>query len=149
SRTGADMRLATSHLIAMVVVTLTTQAQADKFTFTDLDGETKTVEARLAGTGQGAVALELDDGSWKLVSDGVLQTRQPGEDPPPISTQEMADRLADQFTPELFEYRIADPYVIGLVLAAPLDDPGRARLKKFFGKATSFVQAIDRVFTKF
>jgi hypothetical protein len=142
------MRYAAS-LIAVALLAFPARAQADKFTFTDLDGVKKTVEARLAGTGQGAVALEMDDGSWKMVSDGVLQTRQPGEDPIPITAQEMADRLAEQFTPELFEYRIADPYVIGLVLAAPLDDLGRSQLKKFFGKATSFVQSVDRVFTKF
>jgi Protein of unknown function (DUF1570) len=124
-------------------------ASADKFTFTDLDGQSRTVEARLAGTGRGAVALELDDGEWKIVSDGVLTTREPGEDPIPLNSQQMADRLAERFSPERFEYRIADPYVVGLVLAAPLDEPARAQLRKFFGKATSFVQSIDRVFTRF
>jgi hypothetical protein len=143
------MPLAAPYRIALVIIALSLPARADTFTFTDLDGETKTVDARLAGTGQGAVALELDDGTWKMVSDGVLTTRQPGADPTPISAQEMADRLSERFTPELFEYRIADPYVIGLVLAAPLDASARLQLKKFFGKATSFVQAIDRVFTRF
>jgi hypothetical protein len=150
ARIGQELDMCrAASLIALILLTLTARAPADKFTFIDLDGVKKTVEARLAGTGQEAVALEMDDGTWKLVSDGVLQTRQPGEDPTPISAQEMADRLAEQFTPELFEYRIAEPYVIGLVLAAPLEEPGRAQLKKFFGKATSFVQSIDRVFTKF
>lgn len=136
-------------LVLTLLGTLAPTVRADKFTFTDLDGETKTVDARLAGSGKGAVLLETDDGQWKVVSDGVLQTRQPGDDPVPLTPQQMADRLTERFTPELFEYRISDPYVIGLVLSAPLDPVGKTKLKKFFGKATAFVQAIDRVFTKF
>ena len=134
---------------AMLVSFAIPDLRADEFTFTGLDGQTKTVHARLAGTGQGAVALETDDGQWTLVSDGVLQTRRPGDDPVPISAQEMADRLSQRFTPELFEYRVAEPFVVGLVLAAPLETQGKTRLERFFVKATSFVQSIDRVFTRF
>ncbi len=124
-------------------------AAGDEFTYVDEKGKQRTVQARLAGTGQGILALELDDGRWEPVLEAGVVSRKPTDDPEPISTEEMARRLEKRFSKPLFVSRIADPYVVGLVLMAPLDEDARPRAERFLDKATTFLQSIDRVFTRF
>ena len=124
-------------------------AWGDTFTYTDEAGQEQTIDARLAGAGQGAFALELADGSWRIVPESAVTQRSPGEDPQPISAEELAEQLETKFTPELFRYEVSDNFVVGLVLTAPLDEAGAMRLTTFFEKATRFMATIDRVFTRF
>lgn len=122
---------------------------ADEFTYFDADGTKETVSARLAATGEGFLVLELDDGRWKLIPEAAVSERIPGNDPEPVTCSEMADRLAGIFTPELFRFRVDDPFVIGVVLTAPLEDESKPRLDRFFDKAVSLMQSVDRTYSKF
>ncbi|MGD9854970.1 MAG: DUF1570 domain-containing protein [Planctomycetaceae bacterium] len=124
-------------------------ATADEFTFKDAQGETQTLHARLAGSGEGLFALELEDGRWELVEESAIVSRKPSDDPVPITADQMAKRLEEKFTAPLFEYRVAAPYVVGVVLTAPMDEETRPRVDRFLDKATTFMQSIDRMFTRF
>ncbi len=123
--------------------------RADVFTYVDHEGDRQVVTARLAGTGSGAMVLELDDGQARVIPAAAVQSRTPGEDPAPISATEMAQRLEERFTPERFRYRIAQPFVVGLVLTAPLEGDGQSRLDRFFDNAAGFMSSIDDVFERF
>ncbi len=121
----------------------------DEFTYVNEQGKKRTIHARLAGAGQGILALELDDGRWEPVLETAVESRKPTDGPEPVSTEEMARRLEKRFSKPLFVSRMADPYVVGLVLMAPLDEDAQPRAERFLDKATSFLQSIDRVFTRF
>lgn len=136
-------------LLSLCLCLFAFPALGDTFTYTDEDGAEQTVEARLAGAGQGAFALELADGSWRIVPETAVTQRAPAADPQPISAEEIARQLELQFTSELFRYEISGNFVVGLVLTAPLDEAGVMRLTSFFEKATRFMETIDRVFTRF
>lgn len=136
-------------LLAILLSLVAVPASADTFTYTDDAGQEQTVEARLAGAGQGAFALELADGSWRIVTEAAVKRRVPGADPQPISPEGLAGQLEERFTPELFRHAVSGNFIVGLVLTAPLDEAGDERLTDFFDKATRFMESIDRVFTRF
>ncbi|MCA9110317.1 MAG: DUF1570 domain-containing protein [Planctomycetaceae bacterium] len=142
-----------SHLrvlfVIVVLSSLTSNGQSDEFTYVDAEGKEQTVNARLAGIGQGFLALEQDDGRWRLVSEESVSKRVPGDDPTPLTAEAMAERLAETFTPELLKVRIEDPCVVGVVLTAPLPKESAERMEKFLDKAMSLMQSVDRVFTTF
>lgn len=137
----------TAVCIALCLVPATTFA--DTFTFIDENKNERSEEARLAGTTRGWLALEFDDGHIELIRETAVKTRTPGPDPKPVTPQVMADRLEERFTKELFRYDIEKNYVIGFVLAAPLENAAAARLKGFFAKAGRFMNTVERNFTNF
>ncbi len=122
---------------------------ADRFTYVDRQGQQQSVDARLAGTGAGMLALERADGQYEIVPAAAVKSRVPGDDPVPITPAEMAQQLEERFGAERFRYRIGEPCVVGLVLTAPLADDGLTRLDRFFNNAAGFMQSIDRVFSNF
>ena len=123
--------------------------RADEFQYTDRDGQPQRVHARLAGQGDGFFALELDDGRWKLVAEGALQERIPGPDPTPIRADEMAARLEQRFTKDLFQYRVSGNVVVGIVLMAPLGAENTPKLENFLDRAVSFMESVDSTFGRF
>ena len=72
-------------------------AFADTFEYVDEEGKDQTVEARFYGEGQGAIALELGDGSLLIIPQAALKKRTPGDDPTPMTPQGMLTRLEDEF----------------------------------------------------
>ncbi|MBX3440504.1 MAG: hypothetical protein KF861_23645, partial [Planctomycetaceae bacterium] len=133
----------------LAVALLQGSSVADEFSYTDAKGELRTVQARLAGAGAGIFALELDDGQWMMVEQSAVSSRKPAEDPAPIDAPEMARRLEKRFTAPLFVSRVADPFVVGVVLQAPLEEGDHPRVDRFLQKATTFLQSIERMFNKF
>lgn len=145
------MRPSPRLLVAFCLMSLLASSTsfADTFTYVTAENEEKTVEAKLAGTTRGWLALEFDDGHIELISENAIKKRVPGEDPEPITPEEMAKRLEVRFTPELFRYHIEGNYVIGFVLAAPLEPVAASRLKGFFAKAGRFMNTVERNFERF
>ncbi|GAB4152830.1 MAG: hypothetical protein Tsb009_28890 [Planctomycetaceae bacterium] len=123
---------------------------ADEFTIRTSDRKTITLQARLAGSAQGTLALELPDGQIQLVAQGNVTKRTPGEDPKPITHEQMADRLKQEFGGEkLFRSYIQKPFVIGLVLSSPLKKKEELRCKSFLKKAGRFMRNVERTFISY
>ena len=69
-------RILKATLISLVSMAFTANSVvADKFTLTGRRGETIELEARLAGSGQGTTALELNSGRYLLVPEAAIQDR--------------------------------------------------------------------------
>ncbi|MDA0283099.1 MAG: hypothetical protein O3B86_07065, partial [Planctomycetota bacterium] len=88
---------------------------AARFEYINEQGTLQVVDARLYGEGQGAIALELADGSLSIIPQEALKTRTPGDDPVPMTPQQMLARLESEFGAELFRGRVQKQYVVGVV----------------------------------
>ena len=124
-------------------------ATADEFRYVDEDGKVVDVEARLYGTGQGAIALELGDGSLRIIPQGAVQKRVLGPDPTPMAPQAMLQRLKDEFGEEKFRGTVHGQYVIGVVLTAPLPKTSEGRVQTNLRKAARYMVGIAAKFKRF
>lgn len=124
-------------------------ARADQFRYIDEDGKTVEVEARLYGTGQGAIAMELGDGSLRLVPQEAVQKRVPGNDPKPMAPEAMLERLTDEFGKDKFRGTVIGQYVVGVVLTAPLPKSSEGRVQTNLKKAARYMRGIEAKFKRF
>eukprot|EP00913_Durusdinium_trenchii_P023395 g21973.t1 len=124
-------------------------ARADEITYRDMDGKTVTVSARIAGSGQGQMALELADGSMRLIPEGAMTKRVPADPPKPITHEQMAEKLKKQFGEKLVRTYIDKPFVIAVVLGAPLESKNERRCEAFLKKGGRYLGAMERVFKAF
>lgn len=122
---------------------------ADTFEYVDENGRLQTVEARFYGEGQGAIALELADGSLTVIPQGALRKRVPGDDPVPVTPQELMARLENEFGPDRFRGRVAEPYVVGVVLTSPLPKSSERRVSASLLKSARYMRGIESVFQRF
>jgi hypothetical protein len=120
--------------------------RADTFTYLDQDATPRTVEARLAGSGQGAHALEKADGELLIVPQSVVRDRKPGDDPEPITTDGMIALLEDRFGKDVLRTQVHKPFIVGLVLAGPLEKRAETRVRGFLQKAGRFMKNVEKVF---
>ncbi len=129
--------------------------QADLFTYVDESGQTVTLEAVLYGSGKSRGemlhALLKPDGSIKLVPQGKIQKRVLKAAPKPLTVKEMSEVLSKKFGAEKFRYHLQSPFLVGIVLAAPLDGSDRTelRVKSFLEKAGRFLQNVEVIFETF
>ncbi|MBM80433.1 MAG: hypothetical protein CMJ78_07560 [Planctomycetaceae bacterium] len=86
------------YAAALCITVCIPQAQADEFTLTDGRGGKIKVEARLAGSGQGAQALKLASGRLLLVPDQAIEERVKGDDPTPWTVRQMSEELTTHGT---------------------------------------------------
>lgn len=132
----------------LIALVMCSTLRADTFTYLD-DDKQIAVEARLAGEGQGAFALELADGELRLIPQGAVQKREPGEDPEPVKPEEIVARMKERFGGELFRGIAEGQYAIGLILAEPLPKQYENRSGIFLKKAAKFFKSVEGVFLGF
>ena len=106
-------------------------ARADKFVYRDKDDKRLEVEARVIASGQGVGVLELADGQYRVVPSGAVEKRERAEGPEPMTPDQIAAALAKEFGAERFRSSIQAPFVMGLVLAAPLPRGTESRAANF------------------
>ena len=138
--------------LLIVVVGLTgglKSARADTFTFIAQDGQREEVEARLYAIGGGAMALELADGSMKLIPEAAVMKRVPGQDPEPTTPAAKLAALKEKYGAEKFRGIVAGNYVIGVVLMAPLPKSSEKRVEMRLKKAAAYMQNIETNFAVF
>jgi hypothetical protein len=126
--------LATTFWLAPAIV------RADKFVYRDQQNKSVEVEARLAGSGQGVMILECDDGQYRLVPEAAIVKREVGEGPVPLTHEEMAARLQERFGADFFRSYVREPFVLGLVLSSPLPKSSESRARAFLGKVATFMK---------
>lgn len=139
--------------IAALTLLITVSAFADEFTFRNEANEAVTIEARLAGSGQGVLALELANGGMLLVPELAVQKRVEKEPPKPLSHEQIEKNLRDKFVDGRVLTLVDEPYVLALVTRrAEFDErtlkkkqAALSKLARLFGsletKFRSFVRA--------
>ncbi len=128
---------------------LASHTAADEFTILDDRGKTVTVEARLAGTEQGLTVLERRDGRWEIVPNAQVRDRKPGDGPVPITPDEMLDNFRKEFGEDRVRGLSEPPFLVVLVLAAPLPKSAEVRVTGLLKKAGRFLKTVERVFDEF
>ncbi len=140
-----------SRCLSLLVLAslLAARAAADTFVYLDEDGKTVTLPAKLVGEGQGAFALELPDGELRLIPQGAVRSREPGDDPKPISPKDALERLKEKFGADNVRGQSDSAYAICLVLSEPLPKQFESRAAGFLKKAAKFFKTVESVFLEF
>ncbi len=124
---------------------------ADEITVLDDAQQQVTVDARWAGEGKGAVALERRDGRWELVPKARVVGRVPHDVPPPLTLDETAERVRAEFDPARLVSVIEAPYVLFLITENPVaNDKKRVRFwEKKLREAGGFLKGTQKSFQEF
>lgn len=133
----------------MLCLLSNSDARADKFTYRNEANKQVEVEAKLYATGQGLMALEKADGAIDLVPETAVMQRVPGRDPEPISATEMLKTLEDEFGKDNFRGIVSEPYVVGVVLMAPLPKASEKKVELALKKSAGYMKSIELTFSNF
>ncbi len=133
----------------MLLLGGTTVVRADEFTIIDEQGVESTFEAELAGSDDEWHALALADGQYKLVPQAAVRKRVSKEGPTPLTPQQIAKELEEEYGADNFRYGVLGNYVVGLVLATPLPKSSEGRAKLVLDRATRFMKQVETAFATF
>ena len=141
-------------LLVLIAITLAvpSPAAADTFTVRDDKGQEQTFEARLHGSDADVLLLERPTGRIEIVPNQRIVSREPGDDPTPVTGEEMLDELQKRFggdDGDRFIGSVSEPFVVGIALQAPLEKRARGRALALLKKATTFLHSLQRSFDKF
>ena len=146
------MRLQAVLLVLLPAIAITLaprRSNADLFVYKDESGKSMEVEARLVGSGRGAMVLEMAAGQYRIIPEGAVEKREIKDGPEPLDEKEVAAQLQKRFGEDLFRSITRDPFVIGLVLAAPLPKNSESRAQNFLNQAAKFMKTVDGAFASF
>ena len=149
---GIILRLVALALLIVIQWLTASQANAKQYEFVNLKGKKEIISARVHGKAEGFVALEQEDGQLRILPQGALSDSAESPDAKPwkpVSHKEMAIQLEKKFGKERFRYYIEKPYVVGVILMAPLDKPGEKYAVSFLRKAARFMKGVETIFLKF
>jgi hypothetical protein len=135
--------------ILLLLGVLPASSPADQFTYVDEQGQTVAITARLLGEGQGFQALERSDGQIQVVPTAAIQSRDNSQDHTPFDCDQMAQRLRELFTAELTRIEIQKPFLVAMVLAAPLEKAAESHAQNFLRKAARFMTNVSGVFERY
>ena len=123
--------------------------KADEFRVRLPEGGEETIEARLVGSGQGALVLELADGQYRLIPEGAVTDRKIADGPEPLSGDTIAARLTERFGSDVTYTLVKEPFVYVLVVASPLGRTADTRTKNFLQRVATFFKNVDQAFVAF
>ena len=134
-------------VLALILVgTDPRSASSDTFEYVDRQGATQTLDAELVGEGQGALALMAANGQMKLIPQGAIRKRTPGEPPTPMTCKEVAEELKTRFDPTRLRTYVQEPFVIAVILQEPLERRDEARTAAFLKTTAKFMRNVNNVF---
>ncbi len=123
---------------------------ADQITYVQDDGTQTSVEAQLYGSDRGAVALEMADGSLEVIPEARIVSREPGDGPEPLDEDAMIEQLTERFGADKFRAASKRPFVVGLVLASPLDTRiQETRAASFLRDAVASMKRVETEFKNY
>ncbi|MDA0832522.1 MAG: DUF1570 domain-containing protein [Planctomycetota bacterium] len=122
----------------------------DEFTYFDAEGDTQTVQARLAGSAQGFFALELADGQILLVAEGNVKTRVAGDDPEPLDAEDVNQNLVQMFGGEEYVISYVDTsHVLVYIPHRPIDDKReKSRKLTLLKHSARYLNSMERKFSE-
>ncbi len=121
----------------------------DLFVYKDQTGVAIEVEGRLVAAARGFTILETSDGQYRIIPDEAIVKREVKDGPEALSDDAMVAQLQKQFGADLFRSYTREPFVIGLVLAAPITKASEVRAKNFLTKAATFMKGVEGAFVSF
>lgn len=136
----------------MLVVLLAVSARSgrsDELTLRTVDGGTEVIQGKILGSGQRAVAIELPNGSLRIVAEGALLDRKQTGDPVPITPEEIQQEIETEFGRNLVRTEIEDPFVVSMVLMGPIEQRAESKVTGFLKKASRFMKNMEGVFLKY
>lgn len=138
-------------LLIAVLVGSVSKARGDVFTVRLDDGTTVDVQARLAGSGQNAHALEFADGQLQVIPADSLVQQTSGPDPTALTCEEALVQLEREFGRERMISQIDKPYVIVLIRSstAPIDAAAERSFQSVVKKAGEFFRGMQTSFLQF
>lgn len=136
-------------VIAVLTLISPGAAPGDTFTYLNKDRNSVQVEAELYGSGQGVHALRLADGQIQIIPQAAVQNRKVAAGPEPLTPEAALKQLENKFGKVTFRGLAEPPYVIGLILAAPLPKSSERRASAALKKAAHFMKSVERVFKEF
>lgn len=146
---GAQRSAILTVLAAIVSGLTAPMAAGDVFRIVNREGRTEEIEARLAGEGQGALALELPNGHLQIIPLGAVQRRTPAADPEPLKPADVAKQLESRFEADKYRSLVQGSYVIGLILQEPIAKSDEVRVGGFLKKTAKFMRNVEGVFLSF
>ncbi len=145
-----------AFLFCLVILQFVNPLIADTFTYLNREGKAVTIEARLAGSGKliptnpECFALEMANGTIRIIPQGLITKRVPGKDPEPVSHKEMAKEMQQTFPNRRLLIQIAKPYVIGMVLSDEKHGKRALKLrKKQLKKSGRYFLSVQKKFLRF
>ncbi|HVW02428.1 MAG TPA: DUF1570 domain-containing protein [Planctomycetaceae bacterium] len=124
-------------------------AWADRIKYVDRNSQTVEINARIVASEKGQHVLELSDGEYRVIPQGAVEERIADDGPEPLDGNAMAAKLRDQFGAERFRSYVQAPYVMGLVLSAPLPKNGEGRATTFLKQGAQFMKSVENAFGQF
>lgn len=137
------------YLLLILASICSCAATADEFQYLDQDGRTQTVEGQVYATDSTKTAVLQDDGSLEIIPSALITKRTPAESPAFITAQQALDRLKEKYGAELFRGTVAEPFVVGVVLQAPVPKKNERRLTRALERAASYMQSVEESFDRF
>jgi len=135
--------------MSLFLLVATVAARGDIFTYVDKDNAEHTLEARIAGEGQGFFALEAADGRIEIVHRGAIMNREPKEGPKPVDEEGMIEVLQQEFGEDKIFAESANGYISAIVLAAPIEKKQEGKAKAWLKSAVRFQKTVDSTFASY
>ena len=142
------MRFAVLLLVAAAVPL---SSAADTFTVRT-PSENVSFDGSVYSEADGLITVLRPNGRLEFVPEGAIIKREPGDDPAPLTGDEMIADLRKRFggpDGDLFMAVEQGSFVIGLVLQGKLDRKMTGRANKLLHKAAKFMNDVETTFTKF
>lgn len=136
-------------VLAAVLALAAGPAAADKLVYRGPAGKSVELEARVVGTAGRMTVLEMPDGQYKLLLTTAIEKREPGDGPEPMSAEAMAADLQRKFGADRFVSSVQTPFLIGLVLSAPLPRGSEARAANLLQHVGTFMKNVDSAFNRY
>lgn len=124
-------------------------AAADEIEYFDVRGKRQSVEARIYAEDTQHTILLRDDGALDIVPSALISKRTPKDGPHAITPEDYLQRLEEEFGAELFRGIAVDPYVVGVVLQAPIHEANEERMQRALTKSADYMRNIEESFDRF
>ena len=123
--------------------------EAERFVLINSQGQRREVIGRIQGSGQGAVSIERRGGQLEIVAQAAILERDLSVEWQPLTPQEMAEELAEEFSEKPFRSYVEGNFVIGMILLDELPKTSETRVLSFQKKAARFMGNVQNSFLKF
>ncbi|MFO1020536.1 MAG: DUF1570 domain-containing protein [Planctomycetales bacterium] len=146
SRHGSSLRSLTSLLVFSLTASF---AWSDHWKFRNEQGEVEELDARLVCSDRGVHVLELPSGTYRLIPQPLVESREAKDGPAPLTAEQLAAEMAKDYPAELIRKKATKTYAVVVVLGHKLPKTGEARVQTVLSKAATFMGNSEAVFGNF
>lgn len=122
---------------------------ADEVEFVNKEGNRQVIQGRIYAADPLKTVLKKDDGSFELVPSALITKRTPSDPPAFATSEQMLQRLQEEYGRELFRGAVSGHFVVGVVLQAPVPKKNEPRLQRALERAVGYMKSIEESFDKF